>query len=155
MTARRIGTVVRIRDLQERLARAEVARRQAEARAAVERERRSWALLVEREATLHGYLEAGGLERRANTLGGALHAALRAGSDTVAAHTATDAALAEWTAAARDHDGVERLAERLDEEARTAEDRRAAADLDELVVQRHGARTARPVEPARHMDGTR
>lgn len=140
MTARRIGTVVRIRDLQERLARAEVARRQAEARAAVEHERRTWALLAEREETLHGHLDAGVLARRADTLGGGLHAALRAADDTVAAQSATDAALADWATATRDHDGVERLAARLADQADAAEQRRAAADLDELVVQRHATR---------------
>ena len=140
MSSRRIATVVRIRELQERLARAEVARCQAAARTAAEYERASWELLAERDRTLRGRLATGGLAARVAVLDGGRTTALRAGGRTAAAHVATGHALDGWKVAARDHDGVERLAERLADQAREDEQRRAAADLDELVVQRHATR---------------
>lgn len=136
MSARRIGTVVRIRDLQERLARADVARCQAVARQATEQETARWAELAERDRQLRGMLAAGGLSRRAVALGGGLAAAVMASGRAAAAEHATSEALGRWTIAARDHDGVERLAARLDAEAHADEQRRLAIDLDELVVQR-------------------
>ncbi|HWL43433.1 MAG TPA: hypothetical protein VNQ73_10855 [Ilumatobacter sp.] len=139
MGARRIDTVVRIRELQERLARAEVARCQAAARAAADHERDSWTRLAERDQALRSRFPAGGLSYRSATLAGGVTTALRAGVRTASATLATSEALGRWTIAARDHDGVERLAERLATEAREHEQRRDAANLDELVVQRHAA----------------
>lgn len=140
MSSRRIDTVVRIRELQERLARADVARCQAAARAAAEHEHASWTMLAERDRQLRGHLVAGGLAARATTITGGLTAALRAGGRTAAAQVATAEALEHWKVAARDHDGVERLAERIAAQEYEDELRRSAAELDELVVQRHASR---------------
>lgn len=140
MSSRRIDTVVRIRELQERLARAEVARCQAAARSAAEHEQRSWMLLAERDRALRGAMAGRGLHARSAALGGGLTTAIRAGGRTAAAQVATGQAIDGWKVAARDHDGVARLAERLAAQARDDETRRAAAELDELVVQRHAVR---------------
>lgn len=136
--SRRIATVVRIRELQERLARAEVARRRAEAQTAAELERASWEALATRDEQLRTAFPPGAFVARGSMLAGGLNGALRAGDRRVDADHATQEAVADWTVAARNHDGVERLADRIADEQRVEHDRRAAVELDELVVQRHG-----------------
>lgn len=135
---RRIDAVVRVRALQERLARAAVARARAEAAEAVTLEREAWELLVARDRELRGAFTGADMVVREGVLAGGLQHGLRAARHASSARAASDAAIEGWAATARAHEGVARLAERIAEEVRLDHARKEAVELDELVVVRYG-----------------
>ncbi len=141
MASRRIDTVVRVRALQERLARAAVARSQATAADAARREAGAWQALAERDHALRGTFDQATFGARERALVGGHVAAVGAQRRHGDARLAVADSIGRWTIAARDHDGVERLAGRLAADAQAEAVRLAGAELDELVVLRHG-RTA-------------
>lgn len=137
----RLETVVRIRRLQERIARGEV----LAARRAVtiaDDERAAIVSLVEdiasaaptggRAFLAHRKLVEGGI-------GDVFAAGERVDETRRHAHRSLD----RWHDAARRLDGVERLDERLTAVAEADEQRRVAIELDDLTVMRHGRGSVR------------
>ncbi|MDJ0767460.1 MAG: hypothetical protein QNJ12_01655 [Ilumatobacter sp.] len=131
---RRVATVVRVRRLQERLATAEVARRQVDRIDAEGREAATWRL-VETRAEPAGATAA---EFRAgrSVLADGVAAARRAGEAADRAREDVREALSSWEVAARRRDGIERLDERLLEADRRERERQATIELDDFVVTR-------------------
>lgn len=137
MNGRRIDTVLRVRELHERLARTEVVRRrgdlddrrrtEASARQAVETRARHVTsdprtLLAQRMMLRAGVAEIA-----------TARISVAAASDHVVA------AMSSWHDAARRLDGIERLAVRVRAEIEADAQRAAANELDDLVVMRHGS----------------
>ena len=135
MNERRIATVLRVRALQERIARSEVVRR----RLALETERRAeaaaWSVVRARSATVPP--EASRFVGHRRMRAGGVADATRAADRAVEAVAAVDVALTGWRVEAQRLDGVERLVERVRADAAVDEARRQANDVDDLVVMRH------------------
>lgn len=137
MSAERIAAVLRIRRLQERRERSEVASRRLKHRAAEHAARVTWQSVTSR--SLDGApLSAGRLAtHRAVIDGGVAVAKHRDEAAIVAAH-AVDVQLGTWSVAARRVEGLERLDERLRSSERAERERRAAVEIDDLVLARRG-----------------
>lgn len=152
MSANRMAAVLRIRKLQERRARGELAMRRVDHRTAEHAERRTWELLDARLAAAAAAATrlqpAGPVSlrgERAVVDAGVLGAA-RQHLETAQAAERVAVAMDEWTVAARRVEGLERLSERLDALAREEEQRLAANEIDDLVLARFG-REGSGVEP--------
>lgn len=145
----RMSSVLRIRKLQERRARGELAMSRRDYRAAETAERRTWTLLDARlAAAVSAGLGDGAVSLRADRAvvdAGVLGAARQHGV-TVAAAAQVEVAMEGWTIAARRVEGLERLSERLDAAAKAEADRLAANEIDDLVLARFG-REGSGVEP--------
>lgn len=134
MRSSRIGTVVRIRRLQERVARGAVA---GARRAAVESETRRSTTLHRVEALAAAAPEVGrALIAHRRLVDGGVRAVVEAGQAVVAAGDRVENTLDDWAGANRRLDGVQRLAARRTAAAQVELDRRALADIDDLTVTR-------------------
>jgi hypothetical protein len=135
---RRIDAVVRIRELQSRIAEAEAGRQRRE----VERRRleadRALVALDERSALGREVRDVGSLIGHRRVLDGVVVEVNTSADGLRVARTDFDAAHAVWHDAHRKHDAVERLDERLRALDADEETRRVQAELDDLVVVRHG-----------------
>ena len=136
MSGDRIATVVRVRRLQERLARAEVGRSRAELAARVEHEAVLWSAVADRAATTPGALTPDVLRSRRAMLAGGVAGARRAGLGVTVAQTAVDGAMERWSAAAQRREGIERLADRAAEARQAEQARLDNLELDDLVIAR-------------------
>ncbi len=146
----RMSSVLRIRKLQERRARGELAMSRRDHRTAEAAERRTWTLLDARLAAAvaiagHGDGAVSLRADRAVVDAGVLGAARQHGQ-TVEAAAKVVVAMDGWTIAARRVEGLERLSERLDEAARAEAERLAANEIDDLVLARFG-REGSGIEP--------
>lgn len=135
MNDRRIATVLRVRELQERIARSEVARRQVALAQERDAEAAAWQHVRRRSAeappaALHF------LGHRAMLHGGVADAH-RARHRVDTAHEQVRSSLDVWQVEAQRLDGMERLAERVRGEAAAEAERRTANEMDDLVVMRH------------------
>ena len=134
MTRARIDTVVRVRRLQERVAQALVHRERREVAEREQREAHTEARLGDLAAAPPRAAER--LRDHRSRVEGGVREYLQAGLDVEAARVRLDDSLADWTVTARRRDGVERLDERMRVAATLDEQRRAATELDDLVVTR-------------------
>jgi hypothetical protein len=132
----RIATVVRVRRLQERLARSEVARRRAELGIRAAREAALWSTVAERAPVPPGATSPGVLRAHRHLLAGGVAGARRAGDDVAAAQAAVDHAMEHWSSAAQRREGIERLAERVAEAQQAEQARLDNLELDDLVIAR-------------------
>lgn len=128
-TADRLATVLRIRRVQEQVAAGRLAAAEADRRAAE-------GALADRRAAVRVPRP----DRHVVELAWA--AADRATTAASVAAATADGERATWSDAARRVKGLERLDERLRDEARLAGHRRQAALLDDLVTTRIGRRPA-------------
>lgn len=134
MSARRIASIVHVRELQERLARIEVGRRRAGLATAEQDEHAARDLV--RTATVPTPLTARAfVAHRAALRVGVADADALAGR-VVERRVQVDEAMEAWRFEAQRLDGVERLATRVAAVERAEFDRRQAAELDDLVVGR-------------------
>lgn len=134
MSGRRLGTIIRVRRLQERLARADVARTRAELATRVAHEDHLWCSLADRAAAMPTTPHA--LRAHRQMLTGGVAEAHRAGEHVVAARDRVDEALAHWTGATQRREGIERLADRIADAEHAERERRAGVELDDLVIAR-------------------
>jgi flagellar export protein FliJ len=135
----RLQAVLRVRSLQERAARGELARRSQEHRRAAEAEEHTWQLLQQLAPSPDSPvsdLQALQAVRSAGTL-----AAVRQHGETDEAREHTVMARDEWTVAARRVEALDRLGERLLEAEEAEEERKQILEVDDLVLARRG-RTA-------------
>lgn len=137
MNRRRLAAVLRVRELQERGARGELARNHQRHHRAVAVERHTWAQLDRRSDTsgtlTPADLASSRLVRQAGLLAAETqHAATEQAADGVAV------ARAEWTVAARRVEALERLADRFAEAEAAEDERRQNNELDDLVLARRG-----------------
>ena len=140
--SKRLAAVLRIRQIQERGARGQLAVRRGEQRLAEEAEARTWADLDRRGAAK---LRAPDVGAGAPALGGD-HAVTEAGrlaaetqrGATAAASGRTTVALEAWTIAARRVEGMQRLADRVAAHDADERQRAAANEIDDLVLGRFG-----------------
>lgn len=137
MTDRRVAALVRIRSLQERVARGAVARARYRATAATEAERQIWVSLAEASADITETTEgARFLTAQHNIQAGLSLARLR----RTHAERRADELLMEmhvWEATAQRLEATERLSEREAEAAAEIELRRANLEMDEVASVRH------------------
>lgn len=136
MNQHRIATVRRVRNLQERIARSEVARRQQAVAAHERAEAEAWAEVGRRSARPAG--ASAGFRAHRDMLAGGAADAHRARAAADDAGRALIDAIATWQHEAQRRDGIERLADRAHAEHRAELDRVAANELDDLVVMRRG-----------------
>jgi flagellar export protein FliJ len=136
----RLAAVLRVRTIQERRARGVLAVSNREHRAAELEERGTWSAL---DARLRTRVAEGAptgatlLAERAIVESGMLAADTQHHATERAAE-AVAAAKAEWTIAARRVEGLQRLEERLEAEAAEERQRKAANELDDLVLAKFG-----------------
>lgn len=137
MNRKRIETVLRVRELQEQLARQEVIR----ARTFLsERERDEQVARadVDLRADAQGATTGSALADRRHMLGSGVVHASRLAERTNAAAEEVEGAMVVWRADAQRLDGIERLAERALDEERVEAGRQEAALVDDLVIARWG-----------------
>ncbi len=134
MSGRRLDAVVRVRALREQLARGEVSLRHASLTDRQHAEAAAWQAIRDagEPSAVDGRLFVG---RRA-MLSAGVREADAAVEATGVARVELDHAADHWRQTARRLDGIERLVERLADEAEGDERRRDANDLDDLVVMR-------------------
>lgn len=139
-SSKRLAAVLRVRQIQERSARGQLAVRRRELRLAEIAERRTWTDLDERAAASAGAATTGS----ASMIGGRLviDAGLRAAGTqrtvTESAGTEVSGAMAHWTIAARRVEGMERLADRVATNEEEERQRLANNEIDDLVLARFG-----------------
>jgi flagellar export protein FliJ len=138
---KRLAAVLRIRTLQERSARGELARTRRDHQYAVAVERRTWEMIDELAApTARGVNSDHLAGRHAQVTAGLLSTyPLRA--ETERTHESLDAAKADWTIAARRVEALDRLAERIAEAEKAESARLAGNEIDDLVLARRGRDT--------------
>jgi flagellar export protein FliJ len=138
---KRLAAVLRIRTLQERSARGELARSRRDHQYAVAVERRTWEMIDELAApTARGVNSDHLAGRHAQVTAGLLSTyPLRA--ETERTHESMDAAKADWTIAARRVEALDRLAERIAEAEKAESARLAGNEIDDLVLARRGRDT--------------
>lgn len=136
MNERRIETVLRVRALRERIARAQVAQRRAALSERENEEAAAWAAVRSRSAT--DALGGARFVAHRVMLGAGVMAASAARDRVVAADGEVGSAMATWHDEARRLDGIERLAERIRTEARAESQRVDYREIDDLVVIRSG-----------------
>lgn len=135
MNPKRLAAVLRVRELQERGARGEMARRSQAHRIALAAEEHTWAQLHQL-STERG--DAARLRVMTAVRDAGMLAAERQHDTTAAADEALTGARAEWTIAARRVEALERLGERLREAEQAEDDRRQILEVDDLVLARRG-----------------
>lgn len=131
---RRLDTVVRIRRLQERLARGEVAVRRSALAARQHDEAARWAVVDDRSRIAPDTGAA--LAAHRAMLAGGVAVARRAGGEVVLARRGVERAMDGWSEAARRREGMERLADQVAAAERFEAERRAGIELDDLVIGR-------------------
>jgi flagellar export protein FliJ len=136
----RLAAVLRVRELQEQIARGELARTNEQLRRATDAEARTWAWLDRPDAgrtVASQQLAAQQAFRDAGTLA--------AGSQRLITERAEDGVVVardEWAVAARRVEGLERLAERTRDAEALDDDRRRSNEIDDLVLARRGREVA-------------
>lgn len=138
MNRARLADVLRVRRLQERAAAGALARANEHERTERETESRLWASLEHIGAAHLGAASMGAsrLDAMVATRRAGLLAADSQRERTADAHEAAAEAHHEWAASARDVEALERLEERLAEEAAVEEERAQRVELDDLVLAR-------------------
>jgi flagellar biosynthesis chaperone FliJ len=142
MNRRRMASVLRVRQIQERSARGELAMTRRRLRSAEEAEQTTWRLLDERVASVHLARPVPAvLADRIAVEAGMLAADTQR---TVIVRSVVDvqAAMEHWTVAARRVEGLERLAERSRVIELEEEGRRTANEIDDLVLVRFAEKVA-------------
>jgi flagellar export protein FliJ len=132
----RLAAVLRVREIQERGARGELARSNRRLRATEEAERRTWADLDAALAANTGAITADRIRSLDAFVAGARFAAERQHGDVVVAIDEVDRSTAAWSIAAQRVAALERLAERLDTNDAIDAARTAANELDDAVLAR-------------------
>jgi flagellar export protein FliJ len=136
MNGQRLAAVLRVRELQERGARGELARNNEQLRRAASAERRTWTSLDRPppDATLSAQqIAAHSAFRAAGTLAADSQRAV-----TESAAEGVVLARDSWTVAARRVEALERLDERQRTEAAVEFERQRSNDLDDMVLARRG-----------------
>jgi hypothetical protein len=149
----RLGSVLRIRKLQERQARGELAVARMGHRSALIAEQRTWAMLDQRTRAASG-AGATGPAGPTGLLG--VRAVVEVGTRAAATqHVTTEqragevvVSLDHWTVAARRVEGLERLAARIDAAEREEAQRKVANEIDDLVLARFNRSDAPATGPA-------
>lgn len=145
MSTDRIAAVLRIRRLQERRERSEVAARRSQHRSACLAEQTAWDAVGRRaDGEGSGPVPAALVLAHRQIVEGGISVATQRGETTRIASHAVAVQVGAWTVAARRVEGLERLEERLRSAERAETERRAAIEIDDLVLsrrrgdQRHG-----------------
>ena len=138
MSTRRLDTVLRIRSLQERLAKGEVMARRLEQHRCEQEAARARSLVAERAALDAPTVSASNFVAHRSMLGAGTAQADRACVVAFGAREEVAIALESWTEASQRLDGVERLDERATAEALFEQQRVDCVELDDLVVMRWG-----------------
>jgi flagellar export protein FliJ len=135
---KQLAAVLRIRELQERGARGELARARQNHQRAMATEMRTWTLIDEAGSGTPSGITAADLDGRQAIVAAGLLSVETQHLATERAGDVKELALEHWTAAARRVEALERLAERLAESEREEEQRLAANEIDDLVLARRG-----------------
>ncbi|MFT7502916.1 MAG: flagellar export protein FliJ [Gammaproteobacteria bacterium] len=127
-----MDTVVRIRGLQERIARADVARDQV--LIAERRRYESAAVSAVDDASNSTPTGAAKFVAHRRMLDGGMRDISLAAAAVVVAHNALTSSLASWSIAAQRLEGVERLQERATDSAEAELEHSERAELDDIVI---------------------
>lgn len=138
MNQKRLAAVLRIRSLQERSARGELARTRRDHLTAAAVERHTWELIDELAAPVARGVAASHLESRHVQVTAGLLSTHPLRAETERTHESMEVARADWTVAARRVEALERLAERIGEAERAESARLAGNEIDDLVLARRG-----------------
>lgn len=138
-TSKRIAAVLRVRQIQERSARGVLAVNRRAHRDAATAEVRTWTQLDAHVAGLVGApLDPNRVGEHRIVVESGVLAAGSQRTTTESAAIAADAAMSEWTIAARRVEGMERLTERMASHEAEEQQRLAANEIDDLVLARFG-----------------
>lgn len=148
MNQKRLAAVLRIRTLQERGARGELARTRRDHHRARAVEEHTWLLLDELAPPVTRGTSVQDLESRRNRVEAGVLSAHSLHTETVRAHDSMQTAKQEWTVAARRVEALERLAERIGEAERLESARLAGNEIDDLVLARRGREGGTDTPPA-------
>ena len=138
MNQKRLAAVLRIRTLQERGARGELARTRRDHHRARSVEEHTWSQLDELAPPVSRGIAASELESRRTRVEAGLLSVHSLHIETVRTHESMQTATQEWTVAARRVEALERLAERIGEAERLESARLAGNEIDDLVLARRG-----------------
>jgi len=138
VSTRRLDTVLRIRSLQERLAKGEVMVRRLEQHRCEQEADRARSLVTERAVRVAPTVSATSFVAHRSMLGAGTAQADRARAVAFGAREEVATALESWTEASQRLDGVERLDERATANAFAEQQRVDGIELDDLVVMRWG-----------------
>ena len=138
MSTRRLDTVLRIRSLQERLAKGEVMARRLEQHRCDDDAARARSRVADRATPAAPTMSAIEFVAHRSMLGAGTAQADRAGAVARGARDEVATAVELWTAASQRLDGVERLDERATADAVAEQQRVDGVELDDLVVMRWG-----------------
>ncbi len=138
MNQKRLAAVLRIRTLQERGARGELARTRRDHHRARTVEERTWSQLDELAPPVVRGTTASDLESRRTRVEAGLLSVHSLHVETARTHESMQTAKHEWTIAARRVEALERLAERIGEAERLESTRLAGNEIDDLVLARRG-----------------
>lgn len=138
MNQKRLAAVLRIRTLQERGARGELARSRRDHHVARTVEERTWSQIDELAPPKMHATSADELTGRRTRVAAGVLSAHTLHAETVRAHEMMEIAKQEWTVAARRVEALERLAERIGEAERLESARLAGNEIDDLVLARRG-----------------
>lgn len=146
-STKRLAAVLRIRQIQERGARGELANERRRHRLAAAAEQATWRALDEGESGAVGATVsatgAEGITGRRLVVDVGVRAASNQHEATTAAAAAVANARDRWTAAARRVEGMQRLADRLGASEHDEHQRLAANEIDDLVLARFGRHGSR------------
>lgn len=134
MNRDRLRSVLRVREVQERTARGELARTRWVHRAADEAERSTWRMLDDRIARDRTARSAADLLAARSIVDAGMLAAETQRACTRRAEADVGGALQSWSIAARRVEGLVRLSERAAQEARAEVVRKSANEIDDLVL---------------------
>lgn len=149
MNRRRVDTVLRVRELQERLARQDVVRERAEMTARERAEQAAREQIEQHAGATSGTMTAARLLDRRHMLSSGVSCTDRLAASVADAARDVDTAMSSWQERAERLDGIERLAARVDEQAREEAARLEAATIDDLVVARWSGSDPTSLETAR------
>jgi flagellar export protein FliJ len=138
MNRKRLAAVLRIRELQERGARGELARTRRDHETSVATEQRMWEHITAFGTVQGRTLTPADLHGRQQMVASGVLSAQSQHIVTERALIAVDVAHEEWTVAARRVEALERLSERLIESEREESSRLQSNEIDDLVLARRG-----------------
>lgn len=139
MKRAQLRTVMRIRELQERSVRGELAIARARHRAAVDDEQITWARVDALGTLLHTDVQPSELQQHRLVADIGALAAQRLHQVSLDAADRADEVRARWMEAARRVEALERLAGRLDEREQAEAAHRAQTEIEDLVLARRAA----------------
>lgn len=129
----RMKNLVRIRGIQEKVARGAVSRAQADQQAALAAEREVWAALSHTSAQLHSVIDGAAMQMAQQHVRAGVSMARLRGAAAEASAERLQGEIATWSGTAQRLEAVERLADRTEERAAAEAAHAETNEMDDLT----------------------